>query len=90
MIAPLVTMPDRLRTHALASTPHQRLYIRTLMTELDLDVQHMTADHRRFFTAASLNQPEPNARIDAVLCGLKKTQATALILALKAEVPDAR
>lgn len=70
------------------STPHQRLHIRTLMQQLDLDTRHMTGLHRRFFKAAALPQPEPNAHIDAVLCALKKHEASALIGALKAEVDD--
>jgi hypothetical protein len=70
------------------STPHQRLYIRTLMQQLELDVLHMSGLHRRFFTAAKIEQPDPNSRIDAVLCALSKGQASALIDALKAEVSD--
>jgi hypothetical protein len=69
------------------STPHQRLYIRTSMQQLDLDTTHMTAFHRRFFEAAGLPQPDPDARIDAVLCALTKTQASALITALRKEIP---
>lgn len=84
-----VTMPQRLHLQAAASTPHQRLYIRTLMRELDLEVGRMTRAHRRFFAASGLAQPEPNERIDAVLCRMTKAQAVALSLALKAEVPDA-
>lgn len=69
------------------STPHQRLYIRTLMTQLDLDTRYMSAFHRRFFAAAKLPEPAPNASIDAVLCGLSTREASALIAALVDEVP---
>ena len=69
------------------STPHQRLYIRTLMRQLDLDTRYVTAAHRRFFEAAGIS-PEPNSGIDPVLCNLTKSKASALISALKKEVPD--
>jgi hypothetical protein len=70
------------------STPHQRLYIRTLMQQLELDSTYMTLFHRRFFDTALIAQPDPNARIDAVLCALSKTQAHALIGALQEEAGD--
>lgn len=74
-------------TWSTPSTPHQRLYIRTLMQQLELDTLRMTLFHRRFFEAAKLTQPAPDARIDAVLCGLTRLQASSLIEALKKEVP---
>lgn len=70
------------------STPHQRLYIRTLMRQLELDSSYMTMFHRRFFEAAQIECPDPNAHIEAVLCALTKTQASALATVLQAEVSD--
>jgi hypothetical protein len=71
------------------STPHQRLFIRTSMQQLDLDALYMTALHRRFFDAAHIPQPDANARLDSVLCGLTREQASALISALRKEIPNA-
>lgn len=73
--------------HTPPSTPYQRLYIRTMFAQLDLDTCHITRFHRRHFAAAQLPQPEAGASIDAVLCGLDRAQAIALINALKPEVP---
>lgn len=74
-------------TWSTPSTPHQRLYIRTLMQQLELDTLRVTPLHRRFFDAAKLTQPAADARIDAVLCALTRMQASNLIDALKPEVP---
>ena len=71
------------------ASPHQRLYIRTLMQQLDLDVRYVTSAHLRFFRAAGLPEPEPGSNVDAVLCGLTTHSASALAGALKKEVPDA-
>lgn len=68
------------------STPHQRLFIRTMFGQLDLDTRYMGASHRRFFKAAKLPPPEANASIDAVLCGFTRAQASALIEVLRPEV----
>ena len=70
------------------ATPHQRLYIRTLLRQLDLDVDYVTSLHTRFFKAAGIAVPDSGRRIDALLCALNKTQASALASALKAEVCD--
>lgn len=70
------------------STPHQRLYIRTLMQQLELDTRYMSAFHRRFFDRARIAQPSPNADIDSVLCAISKREASALAQALRDEVPD--
>lgn len=70
------------------ATPHQRLYVRTLMEQLDLDVSYVTLMHGRFFVGARIPKPEQGSRIDAVLCALTWAQASALITVLKKEVPD--
>jgi hypothetical protein len=70
------------------STPPQRSYIRTLMQQIELDSSYMTMFHRRFFEAAQIECPDPNAHIEAVLCALTKTQASALATVLEAEVDD--
>ena len=68
------------------STPHQRLFIRTLMREAELDTFTITLMHRRHFEAASLPAPEPGARVEDVLGALTKGQASALAGALQKEV----
>ncbi|MEP7041887.1 MAG: hypothetical protein ABI843_02425 [Dokdonella sp.] len=70
------------------STPHQRLFARTTMQQLDLDVTHITAFHRRFFEAAGLEQPRSDARVDEVLCALTRSQISALISCMRREVSD--
>ena len=80
--------PVSRRTPELPSTPHQRIGIRLLMADLDIDTWRMTPEYRRFLAAADVTQPERNVRIDAVLCRLTKAQATALLAALQSEVPD--
>lgn len=70
------------------ATPHQRLYVRTLMQRLELDVSYITLMHRRFFEAAGVPVPEQGSRVDAALCALSKMQAVALISALLKEVSD--
>ena len=70
------------------STPHQRLYARTLMRQLDLDTRFFAAGHDRFFLQAKLIRPERGADVDAHLCGLTRSQISALLQALKAEVCD--
>lgn len=82
MIARTVRLPEG------RATPHQRLYVRTLMQQLELDVSYFTLMHRRFFEAAGLPAPELDSRVDAALCALSSAQASALITALKKEVPD--
>ena len=70
------------------STPHQRLYIRTLMRQLELDTLRITLFLRRFWEAAKLPEPALGTELDAWLCSLTRAQASALVAALKAEVPD--
>lgn len=93
MIASLMSAMDASHTPAPPrrepATPSQRSYIERLMRTLELDTRYMTAFHRRFFDEAQIPQPSPNAHIDSVLCALSKVQASALIHALVAEVPDA-
>ncbi len=74
--------------HQPRSTPIQRLYIRTMFGQLDLDTRNMSTFHRRFFTSAGVPQPAPNADLDGVLCTFTRDQANALIAVLKTEVPD--
>lgn len=66
------------------STAHQRLYLRTLMRELELATDRFTFQHRGPFADAGLPEPPYGADIDAHLRGLTKPQASALIKALLA------
>lgn len=70
------------------STPHQRLYVRTLMQQLSLDTSRTTLLHRRHFEAANLVPPENGCPVDDFLCALAKAEISALISVLKAEVSD--
>ena len=72
-------------TESWPCSPRQRLYLRVLMQDIGLDTSHVTAAHRRFFEAACISQPAPDARIDAVLERLTVAQAKALTISLKKE-----
>ncbi len=84
----VVTMADRLQRHAALATSHQRLYVRTLLRQLELDTQVITTFHLRFFRDAGLPPPTPGDHIDPLLCALTKTRISALASAFKKEVPD--
>ena len=71
-----------------AATPHQRLYIRTLMTQLDLCTRFYGKAHDRFFMAAKLIRPRHGCEIDAALCELTRRQASELARVLHEEVGD--
>ncbi len=66
------------------STPHQRLYIRTLMRGMELPTDTVTVMHRNRFKRAGVpfNDGKP---LDAELCALRKEQASALIKTLLKE-----
>lgn len=68
------------------STPHQRLFIRTQMGRLELDTRRWTLFHRRLWTAAHLPEPGLGTDVDAHLCALTRTQASALIEVLRKEI----
>lgn len=70
------------------STPHQRLYVRTLMRDLGLATGRFTYQHRTPFKSAGLPEPVFDADIDAHLCALSRKQASALIDALKRQAGD--
>lgn len=82
------TATENLRRVAARATPHQRLFARTLMQQLDLDVRYVTSFHLRFFKTAGIAEPEPGEEIDTVLYGLTTHTANALIGALRKEVSD--
>lgn len=60
------------------STPHQRLYTRTLLRELELPVNQVTIMHRDLFAAAGVDWRD-GASMDATLEGLTRAQASRLI-----------
>ena len=63
------------------STPHQRLYARSLMHELDLSTREITTMHAPVLKSAGL-QARGGEDVDAWLCGLTKGQCSDLINAL--------
>jgi len=69
-------------------TPHQRLYIRTLLAQLEIDTRRCTIIHRRFWLGAGLQEPALGTDLDAHLCTLTRVQASALVAELRKEVPD--
>lgn len=71
-----------------ASTPHQRLYIRTLMRELELSTHRFTYQHRGPFADAGLPEPVFDGDIDAHLRTLTKVEASALIKSLLKRAPN--
>lgn len=76
------------REVAAPSTPRQRLYIRTMLQQLDLPTDYVTRLNCPTFRAANLEQPRLGRRVDEVLEALTKTQASMLIKALEKEVAD--
>lgn len=65
------------------STPHQRLYIRTLLREQELPTDVITTLHRRAFEQARVELPAQGLSLDLALCALNRLQASQLIDALK-------
>lgn len=70
------------------ATPHQRMYARTLMRQLDLDTRRLTLMHRGYFETAQVTFPGAGEDVDAALCALTKAECSALVMAMKAEVPS--
>lgn len=70
------------------STPHQRLYVRMLLAQLELDSRRFGIGHRRFWLGAGLPEPVIDSDIDSNLCALNRAQAGKLINSLRAEVSD--
>lgn len=70
------------------STPWQRLYIRTMLRQLDLPTDYVSRLNFRAFDAAKLPRPVLGKRVDEVLEALTKQQASALIRAIEPEVVD--
>lgn len=70
------------------STSRQRLYIRTMLQQLDLPTDYVTRLNCPTFRAANLEQPRLGRRVDEVLEALTNPQASALIKALEKEVAD--
>jgi len=69
-------------------SPHQRLYLRVLMQQLELDTLRLTLMHRRFFEDAKVQFPGAGTDVEHVLSSLSMADASALIRAMKAEVGD--
>lgn len=65
------------------STPHQRLYARTLMEQRDLPTTWIGVHHGRFFRAAGLEPRSIGRRVDAVLEELTRAEIVRLCDALR-------
>ena len=65
-------------------TPHQRLYMRTLMQRAELSTYRFSCMHRVPFKDAGLPEPPLDTDVDTHLRTLSMKDASALIDALKA------
>jgi hypothetical protein len=71
------------------STGRQRLYIRTMFTQVNASVLNIGLMHRRYFVAAGLPEARHDRNVDDVLTELTQDDASALIRVLEKEVPRA-
>jgi hypothetical protein len=76
------------REPAPMATPEQRLYAGRLMRRLELPSDRTCLQHKRFFNAARLPEPEPDQSVDQLLSTLTQAQASALIDVLVREVEE--
>lgn len=84
-----MNMPNsRFFNHTGPSTPHQRLYISSLLIQLELPVSWTNQQIGRYFELATLPAPAPDRKVDDVLEALTKQQASDLIRVLRAEVSE--
>lgn len=65
------------------STPHQRLYARSLMDQRGLSTICIAAAHQRYFRLAGLGERALGRRVDAVLEELTRAEITRLCEALR-------
>lgn len=65
------------------STPHQRLYARSLMEQRGLSTLFIVAGHQRYFRLAGLGERALDRRVDAVLEELTRAEITRLCEALR-------
>jgi hypothetical protein len=65
------------------STPHQRLYARTLKDQLGLSTIDVASAHNRHFKAAGLEPRGIGRRVDAVLVELTRGEIARLIESLR-------
>ncbi|MBN8714398.1 MAG: hypothetical protein J0H50_10575 [Xanthomonadales bacterium] len=65
-----------------ASTPHQRLHVRCLLTELEISSLHVTVELLPYCERAGITTWQVGDRIDDVLNAITGDQARALARAL--------
>jgi hypothetical protein len=65
------------------STPHQRLYARTLMEQAGVSTITIGDQHERYFRRAALEPRAAGRRIDCVLKELSRAEIARLIDALR-------
>lgn len=82
-----MSTPAERVTRGPLSTPQQRLYIRCMFRQLELDTRRATLFHGRFWQGANVTEPPLGTDLDAYLCALSKVEATRVIRALEKEVP---
>ncbi len=69
------------------STPHQRLYARTLLREQELPVNKVTVMHRDLFARAGIEWKD-GADLDGTLCACTRAQISRLIDQLREDDGD--
>lgn len=69
------------------STPHQRLYARTLMDQLDLSTIVISARHHKYFRLAGLEPRGIGRRVDSVLADLTRAEILRLCETLRRAEP---
>lgn len=69
------------------ATPHQRLYIRCTLQQLQFDFDVVDDDNVELFHAAGIDEPPIGMRMDAVLLSLRRGTANKLMAVLKARSP---
>lgn len=78
----------RAQTKRMLATPHQRMAIRCGFRELELPTDQVTLLHRTHFRRAGLPDPTPGTDVDSHLCAMTRAEASRLIDALKAALPE--
>lgn len=72
------------------ASPHQRGYLRVLMSELELPTDQVTLLHRRFYEAAGIPEQPAGRNLNDALATLTFAHAASLIDVLKRERNEQR
>jgi len=85
----MATQNATARADASPSTSYDRLTIRTLLADLDLDTVRATLYHERIWKAAEIPAPPLGVDLDTFLRSLTRAQIRRVAAAMKAEVSHA-